>query len=66
MGLQFGYRLQAVRVARIVDEPERSQMSIISWIIMSIISWIILGLIAGFSGSKIVTGQGQGYCSTPR
>jgi uncharacterized membrane protein YeaQ/YmgE (transglycosylase-associated protein family) len=52
MGLQFGYRLQAVRVARIVDEPERSQMSIISW--------IILDLIAGFIGSKIVNRQGQG------
>jgi uncharacterized membrane protein YeaQ/YmgE (transglycosylase-associated protein family) len=28
---------------------------------MSIISWIILGLIAGFIGSKIVEGTGQGF-----
>ena len=28
---------------------------------MDIISWIILGLIAGFIGSKIVNGQGQGF-----
>ena len=28
---------------------------------MSIISWIILGLIAGFIGSKIVKGEGQGF-----
>jgi uncharacterized membrane protein YeaQ/YmgE (transglycosylase-associated protein family) len=27
---------------------------------MSILSWIVLGLIAGFIGSKIVDGQGQG------
>jgi len=28
---------------------------------MSIIGWIILGLIAGFIGSKIYGGQGQGF-----
>jgi len=28
---------------------------------MSIIAWIILGLIAGFIGSKIVQGSGQGF-----
>jgi len=28
---------------------------------MSIIGWIILGLIAGFIGSKIVGGGGQGF-----
>ncbi len=28
---------------------------------MGIFSWIILGLIAGFIGSKIVQGQGQGF-----
>jgi uncharacterized membrane protein YeaQ/YmgE (transglycosylase-associated protein family) len=28
---------------------------------VSIISWIILGLIAGFIGSKIVKGEGQGF-----
>jgi uncharacterized membrane protein YeaQ/YmgE (transglycosylase-associated protein family) len=28
---------------------------------MGIISWIILGLIAGFIGSKIVDKQGQGF-----
>ena len=28
---------------------------------MSIIGWIILGLIAGFIGSKIVQGSGQGF-----
>jgi uncharacterized membrane protein YeaQ/YmgE (transglycosylase-associated protein family) len=28
---------------------------------MSIIAWIVLGLIAGFIGSKIVGGQGQGF-----
>jgi uncharacterized membrane protein YeaQ/YmgE (transglycosylase-associated protein family) len=28
---------------------------------MSIIGWIILGLIAGFIGSKIVGGSGQGF-----
>jgi uncharacterized membrane protein YeaQ/YmgE (transglycosylase-associated protein family) len=28
---------------------------------MGIISWIILGLIAGFIGSKIVNKQGQGF-----
>ncbi|WP_273795124.1 GlsB/YeaQ/YmgE family stress response membrane protein [Brucella intermedia] len=27
---------------------------------MSFISWIILGLIAGFIGSKIINGSGQG------
>ena len=28
---------------------------------MGIISWIVLGLIAGFIGSKIFEGQGQGF-----
>ena len=28
---------------------------------MSIIAWIVLGLIAGFIGSKIVQGSGQGF-----
>jgi uncharacterized membrane protein YeaQ/YmgE (transglycosylase-associated protein family) len=28
---------------------------------MSIIAWIVLGLIAGFIGSKIVGGRGQGF-----
>jgi len=28
---------------------------------MSIIAWIVLGLIAGFIGSKIVEGSGQGF-----
>ena len=28
---------------------------------MSIIAWIILGLIAGFIGSKMVQGSGQGF-----
>ena len=28
---------------------------------MGVFSWIILGLIAGFIGSKIVQGQGQGF-----
>jgi uncharacterized membrane protein YeaQ/YmgE (transglycosylase-associated protein family) len=28
---------------------------------MGIISWLILGLVAGFIGSKIVGGNGQGF-----
>jgi len=27
---------------------------------MSIIAWILLGLVAGFLGSKVVTGRGEG------